>query len=64
LPSNATAAEAAADVAASLERSEPPGRAKSQVAAAVAARAKIAQELKIVAASWAESLPRTSPLSA
>jgi len=43
--SRARPAEAAADAAASFERSEPPGRAKNHVAAATATRAKIAQAL-------------------
>jgi hypothetical protein len=50
-------------MAASFERIEPPGRAKNQVPAAIATRAKIAHELNVVAASCAESSPRTRPFS-
>ena len=48
-----------AEAAACFERREPPGRARNQVAAAIATSTKIAQALKISAASWAGSLPRS-----
>jgi hypothetical protein len=45
LTSSATTAAIPADVAASFERSEPPGRARNHVSAAIATRTKIAQAL-------------------
>ncbi|HKP17371.1 MAG TPA: hypothetical protein VJT84_02760 [Gaiellaceae bacterium] len=51
-------------MAASFDRIEPPGRAKNQVPAAIATTAKIAHESKTVAASCAESSPRSRPLRA
>ena len=47
-----------------LARSEPPGRAKSQVAAATATSTKIAYELKTTVASCAPSSPRSHPFRA
>jgi len=61
LASRPSAADAAAEAAASFERAEPPGRARNQVSPAAAASATIAQALKISAASWAGSSPRSEP---
>jgi hypothetical protein len=59
LTSSASTAETPAEAAASFDRSEPPGRAKNHVEAAIATSAKIAHALKISAASWAGSSPRS-----